>query len=238
MLRESARLAADRGTYWQTHIAEDPAEPAAIMAEFPEALDFLDVYDRAGGLGPKAILAHAVHLNDRELARIGETGTSIAHCPASNIYLGGGIMRLARYRSLGLKVGLGSDVAGGFTCSMFAVMQVGAICQNARSGFFGDAEGDLSGRLDPFDWLRLASLDGARCLGLEHRIGSLEAGKEADMILVDHALTSPVQGEPLAEFPDGHSLMARLIFRSHPDMVRAAWVRGRRLPGPAGWNRG
>jgi guanine deaminase len=239
MLRGSAELAAERGAYWQTHIAEDPDEPAAVMAEFPEALDFLDVYERAGGLGPKAILAHAVHLNDRELARIGETRTTLVHCPASNVYLGGGIMPLARYRGLGLDVGLGSDVAGGFTPSMFGVMQVGAICQNARTIFLGDAEGDLGGRLDPFDWLRLASLNGARCLGLDATIGSIEAGKDADMILVDPAPTSPVPGEPLAAaFPDGRSTLARLIFRTHPDMVRAAWVRGRRLPGPAGWEPG
>jgi guanine deaminase len=237
LLRESAGLAARFDTYWQTHIAEDPDEPGAVMAAFPEAIDFLDVYDRAGGLGPRAILAHAVHLNDRELARIGETACSLAHCPASNIYLGGGIMPLARYRSMGLKVGLGSDVAGGFTASMFGVMQVGAICQNARTVFLGDEDGDLSGRLSPLDWLRLASLEAARCLGLDALIGSTEVGKEADMILLDPSLTSPVPGEPVAEAPEGHSVMARLIFRPHPEMVRAAWVRGRRLPGPAGWER-
>src|SRR5205823_11143168 len=141
--------------------SEDAAEPAAIPREFPEALDFLDVYDRAGGLGPKAILAHAVHLNDREIDRIRETGSVIAHNPASNVYLGGGLMRLGLYRERGLRVGLGTDVAGGFTYSLFQTMQAGAITQNARSILLGDAEADVRGRLGPLDWLRLATLESA-----------------------------------------------------------------------------
>jgi guanine deaminase len=238
MMSESARLARDLGAYWQTHIAEDFGEPGEVAREFPDALDFLDVYDRAGGLGDRTILAHAVHLNDRELRRVGETGTALAHCPVSNLYLGGGIMRLARYRELGLKVGLGSDVAGGYTLSLFAVMQVGALGQNARALFLGDAEGDRGGRLGPSDWIRLGTLDGARAIGLGEVIGSLEAGKEADLVLVDPALTSPVPGDPVADLDRTDFLLSRLIFRPHPDMVRAAWVRGRRLSGPAGWEPG
>lgn len=235
MMRESARLAKQMDAYWQTHIAEDPDEVGQVVEEFPEAQDFLDVYDRAGGLGPRTVLAHAVHVNDRELQRIGESGSSIAHCP-SNVWLGGGMMRLAHYRKIGLKVGLGSDVGGSVGLSLFVAMQIGAMSQNARRVLLGDAEGDARGRLQPLDWLGVASLDGARCLGLEDRIGSIERGKEADMILVDPALTSPVRGEPIADFDLAAYLMGRLIFRAHPQMVRAAWVRGRRLPGPAGWD--
>ena len=90
MLRESAALAASTGTYWQTHVSEDRAEIAEVARLFPEALDYVDVYDRAGGLGPRTVLAHGVHLSDRELARLVETGTHVAHCPASNLFLGVG----------------------------------------------------------------------------------------------------------------------------------------------------
>jgi guanine deaminase len=145
------------------------------------------------------------------------------------------MMPLARYRELGLKVGLGSDVGGSMGPSLFVAMQVGALTQNARHLVLGDEEADGRGRLTPLDWLRLASLDGARCLGLNDRIGSIEAGKEADLILIDPALTSPVPGHALADFPEAEHVMSRLIFRSHPQMVRAAWVQGRRLPGPGGW---
>ena len=70
---------------------------AEVRRLFPEALDYTDVYDRAGGLTPRAILAHAIHLSDREVARLAESGAVIAHCPNSNLFLASGAMPLARY---------------------------------------------------------------------------------------------------------------------------------------------
>lgn len=248
MLRESASLAARTGAWWQTHLSEDPGEIAEVQRLFPEALDYVDVYDRAGSLGERTILAHAVHLSDRELRRLVETGTRVAHCPASNLFLASGIMPLARFLEAGLAVGLGSDVAGGPDPSLFSVMRVGAYAQNARRILAGDRRPVLG----PLDWLRLGSLDGARALGLGDRIGSLEAGKEADLIAVDAGLTAPIRHTDLEvtgrgdapRVPHGRAsrafdddddpddIASRLIFRTHPDMVRGAWVRGRRLEGP------
>ena len=74
---------------------------------FPEALDYVDVYDRAGGLSERAVLAHAVHLSDRELDRLVESGARVAHCPASNLFLASGVMPLGRYLEAGLPVGPG-----------------------------------------------------------------------------------------------------------------------------------
>ena len=113
MLRESAALAKATGSWWQTHVSEDPFEIAEVGRLFPDALDYVDVYDRAGGLGERTVLAHAVHLSDRELGRLIDTGTRVAHCPASNLFIGAGLMPLARYREAGLAMGLGSDVSGG-----------------------------------------------------------------------------------------------------------------------------
>lgn len=234
MLHASAEIAARTGAWWQTHVSEDPGEIAEVARLFPEALDYVDVYDRAGGLGGRSVLAHAVHLSDRELARLVETGTRVAHCPASNLFLASGIMPLARYLEAGLGVGLGSDVAGGPDPSMFSVMCVGAYAQSARRTLLGESFTPLA----PLDWLRMGSLAGAKVLGLDDRIGSLEAGKEADLILVDAGLTAPVRhadrGEPPDEQIDNDpaDIASRLIFRPHPDMVRGAWVRGRRLDGP------
>ena len=225
MLRESAALATATGAYWQTHLAEDRAEMAEVARLFPGARDYLDVYDQAGGLGPRTILAHAIHLSDREVARIAESGTRLAHCPASNLFLASGIMPLGRYLEAGIGVGLGSDVAGGPDLSLFGAMRVGGYVQNALRV----ASGEARPILDPLGWLRLASYEGARVLGLEDEIGSIEAGKDADLIVVDPELAAP----PAAPKPDGPAdLLSRLIFRSHPEMVRGAWVRGRRLEGP------
>ena len=225
LLRESASLAAATGAYWQTHVSEDRGEIAEVARLFPEATDYVDVYDRAGGLGERTVLAHAVHLSDRELDRLVATGTRVAHCPTSNLFLASGMMPLGRYVEAGLSLGLGSDVAGGPDLSIFTTMRVGFYVQNARR--VAGVETDRV--LTPTEWLRLGSLGGAQALGLDAITGSLEAGKEADLIAVDPSFIAPVPG---IEDDDPTDIASRLIFRSHPDMVRAAWVRGRRLDGP------
>jgi guanine deaminase len=226
LLRESAALAASTGTYWQTHVSEDDGEIAEVARLFPEAIDYVDVYDRASGLGERTVLAHAVHLSDRELGRLVDTGTRVAHCPISNLFLASGVMPLGRYLDAGLPLGLGSDVAGGPDLSMFSVMRVGFYAQNARR-----VAGLETGRvLEPLEWLRLGSLGGAEALGLGDRIGSLEVGKDADIIAIDPSYLAPMDG--VAADEDEDDLASRLIFRAHPDMVRAGWVRGRRLGGP------
>jgi guanine deaminase len=225
LLRESAALAASTGAYWQTHLSEDHGEIAEVGRLFPEALDYVDVYDRAGGLGSRTILAHAVHLSDRELGRLVESGSHVAHCPASNLFLASGVMPLARYLEAGLSVGLGSDVSGGPDLSIFTEMRIGFYAQNSMR-----AAGTAGGpSLGPLEWLRMGTLGGAEVLGLAGEIGSLEPGKQADLIAIDPTFAAAVPG---ATDDDPEDLMSRLIFRSHPDMVRAAWVRGRRLEGP------
>ncbi len=225
MLRESAALAAATGAYWQTHLSEDRGEIAEVGRLFPEALDYVDVYERAGGLGARTILAHAIHLSDRELGRLIESGSHIAHCPSSNLFLASGVMPLARFLEAGLSVGLGSDVAGGPELSILTVMRVGFYAQSAMRV----AGLSIGPALGPFDWLRLGTLGGATALGMEASIGSLEVDKEADMIALDPAFVASVPG---STDDDPEDLMSRLIFRTHPDLVRAAWVRGRRLEGP------
>jgi guanine deaminase len=238
LLAASARLAGELGCWWQSHVSEDPGEIAEVARLFPEARDYVDVYDRAGALGPRSILAHAVHLSAREAGRLAATATPIAHCPTSNLFLGAGVMPLAERLADGLTVGLGSDVAGGPELSLFGVMRTGAYAQQARRTLGSEPDavpGPGRVGLGPLDWLRLATLGGAQALGLDGAIGSIEAGKEADLIAVDPRRTAPLDPElDAVELLEDPALLAsRLIFRSHPDMVRAAWVRGRRLEGPA-----
>src|SRR5688572_12689944 len=230
MLRDSAALAAQHGAYWQTHLSEDAAEMEEVKRLFPGARDYLDVYDRVGALGERTIFAHAIHLSDDEVHRLVESGSRVAHCPASNLFLSSGMMPLGAYRAAGMSVGLGSDVAAGPELSLFTVMRAGAVTQRMLE-LTGRA--DRSSAVHGVDWLRLATLAGATALGQEAEIGSLEAGKEADLVAVDPRLTTPLPGDepPLQSADD---VMSRLMFRPHPDMVRGAWVRGRLLAGPPG----
>ena len=223
LLRESAALARARGAVWQTHVSEDAREMETVAGLFPEARDYLDVYDRAGGLGPRTVLAHAIHLSERELARLVESETRIAHCPASNLFIESGVMPLARYLDAGAVVGLGTDVAGGPELSVFSQIRVGFYAANALRVETGAARPAP----EPLELLRLATLGGARALGVDDRIGSLEVGKDADLIVVDPRPTLPPAGE---DSDDPAELVSRLVFRERDGMVRGAWVRGRLLP--------
>jgi guanine deaminase len=230
LLRESAVLAQHHGAYWQTHLSEDAGEIVEVRRLFPEAQDYLDVYDRAGGVGERTIFAHAIHLSDREVARLVESRAGVAHSPASNLFLSSGMMPLGDYLRAGVRIGLGSDVAAGPELSMFTVMRAGTMTQRALE-LTGQADRSLAVR--PIDWLRLGTLGGAAVLGLEERIGSIEIGKEADLIAIDPRMTTPLPGdEPRIASAD--DVLSRLIFRPHPNMVRGAWVRGRLLAGPPG----
>jgi guanine deaminase len=231
LLAQSAALARDLDCWWQTHVSEDRAEMDEVARLFPDARDYLDVYDRAGGLGARTVLAHAIHLSPREAARIAETDARIAHCPTSNLFIGAGIMPLAERLAAGITVGLGSDVSGGAELSLFGVMRTGA---NAQQALCALGSGSASDALRPLEWLRLGTLEGARALGLEDRIGSIEAGKDADLIAVDPGATAPLGG-PVSDvdLSDAELLVGRLIFRASDSMVRGAWVRGRRLEGPS-----
>jgi guanine deaminase len=224
MMRESAALAKRHGAYWQTHLSETPGEMETIREMFPECRNYLDIYDRAGGLGPKTIFAHSVFLSPEELALIKSTGCCIAHCP-SNVLNPAGVMDLGRYLDLDLRVGLGSDVGGCYDISLFQAISLGWVCQSTRKKLWPEAAAELSLKR----WLELATLSGARALGLEDRIGSLEVGKEADMFLAD------VQSLRLTDgFRDKwmEQLLTLMVFRYRPGMVRATWVRGRSVPGP------
>jgi guanine deaminase len=267
LLRESAALARSIGCWWQTHLSEDRDEIAEVARLFPEARDYVDVYERAGGLGERTIFAHAIHLSPGEEARLADTGSRIAHCPTSNLFIGAGVMPLASRLAAGIGVGLGSDVSGGPDLSMFGVMRTGAYSQQARQALdaggagYGSADADRAAAdaggaaadaggaaadaggaaadgeavLGPLDWLRLATLDGARALGLDAVIGSIEVGKEADLIAVDPRRTAPLGPDLDAAglLDDPALLIGRLIFRADPSMVRCAWVRGRQLEGPS-----
>ncbi len=234
LLRESATLARDAGATWQTHLSEDRGEIEAVAGLFPGTRDYVDVYDRAGGVGPNAVFAHAVHLSDRELARLVEAGAHVAHCPGSNLFLASGVMPLARYLRAGLSVGMGSDVAAGPEVSIWSSMRIGAYCQNAWRVMLDDTLPVLA----PLDWLRLASLEGARALGLADVTGSLEEGKEADLVVIDPSATAAIDDDGgLAEVRDALAdpslLVSRLMFRANAAMIRGTYVRGRRLASSA-----
>ena len=172
------------GTLWrahpdvlmQTHISENRREIEWTAELFPERKNYLDVYDHHGLIGKRAVLAHGVHLSEDEIYRCHASGTAIAHCPTSNLFLGSGLFRMSRFKDpkRPVQVGLGTDVGGGTSFSLLATM--GAAYQIAQ----------LDGRaLSSVQAFYLATLGGARALALEDRIGTIAPGREADLVVLD-----------------------------------------------------
>jgi guanine deaminase len=108
----------------QTHLSENTAELAWVASLFPEARDYLDVYDRFGLLGSRAVFGHGIHLSPLERTRLAEAGAAVAHCPTSNAYLGSGACDVIDLHRAGIAIGLGTDTGGGSSFSPFATMRM------------------------------------------------------------------------------------------------------------------
>ena len=110
------------GVFMQTHVAENRDEVALVERMFPQARSYLDVYARAGLLGPRSVLAHGIWLDDEDRALLRDSGAQIAHCPSSNLFLGSGLFDWAATRDAGVNVSLGCDVGGGTSLSMLRTL--------------------------------------------------------------------------------------------------------------------
>ncbi len=166
------------GLYLHTHLAENLDEIDWVKALFPEQEGYLDVYDHFQLLGERSVFAHGVHLCDAECQRLAETGSAIAHCPTSNLFLGSGLFNLRQAEQFKVNVGLGTDVGAGTSFSMLQTLNEAYKVQQLQKN-----------RLNPFKSLYLATLGGARALRLEDRIGSFAAGNDADFVVLDYHAT-------------------------------------------------
>jgi len=174
MLSAAGALANELDLMVQTHIAENAREGEETLAAHPYARDYLGVYEAAGLLGPRTLLAHAIHLSSAEWDRLAASGARVAHCPDSNLFLNSGRMRLDQARKRGVAVGLASDVAAGRSFDL----------RRATAYAYDNAQ--LAGfQVTPEVLFELATLGGAKALGLSDSVGSLEQGKQADFAVLE-----------------------------------------------------
>lgn len=160
--------------YLQTHLSENKQEIEWVKSLFPERSGYLDVYDHFNLLGERSVFAHAVHLEQEECERMGETDSVISFCPTSNLFLGSGLLDLPKVEEHGIRVGLGTDVGGGTSFSMLRTIAEAYKIQQLQEH-----------KLHPIKALYLATLGGARSLSLDDKIGNLSVGKEADFLVLD-----------------------------------------------------
>lgn len=183
LLEKVAELSRARGVMIHTHASENRTECALVEEE--TGLRNINYLDSVGVSGDHVALAHCVHLSNDEIRILKRTGTHVVHCPSSNLKLGSGIAPVTKLLEEGVSVSLGAD---GAPCNnrldMFTEMRTAALLQKALHG----PEVLAANRV-----LRMATIDGARALGLESEVGSLEVGKQADVAVVrlDRLHTAP-----------------------------------------------
>lgn len=211
--KEAGKLARSAGALLQSHIAETPGENARVRELFPAYADYTELFEATGCLGPKTILAHAIHMSDDEYRRLAAAGAKIAHCPTSNFFLKSGWMPVARVEAAGVAYGLGTDVGAGTSMSVFTEMRHADYTQ-------------LETSITPAKALWLATMGGARTLSWEAEIGSFEAGKRADFCVLDVSKIEPSAW--LAEL-DTDEVLSLLMYRGDGSAVEATYVDGRKL---------
>ncbi len=218
----------DRGVYFHTHLSENDngadGEVAATCAAYG-IRRYLDAYD--GFLGRRSVFAHAVHCHDDELARLAATGSSIAHCPTSQFFLGSGTMPWRSTVASGVTVALGTDVGAG---DEWLLSRVAGDCFKAHMSEPGAA----SIALGPARLLELCTLAGARALDLDDVIGNFDVGKEADVLIVEPHRWPGFAGV-LAQAPDSaEALLFSLLLGMREPAIADVLVRGVSVTGPSG----
>ncbi|MDH1731146.1 guanine deaminase [Pseudomonas chengduensis] len=164
--------------YMHTHLSENRKEIEWVKELFPERKGYLDVYDHHKLIGPRAVFAHGVHLCDDECKRLAETGSAVAFCPTSNLFLGSGLFDLNKLEAHGVRVGLGTDVGAGTSFSQLQSLNEAYKVMQLQGK-----------KLDPFKSLYLATLGGANALYLDDQLGNFLPGKDADFLVLDYNAT-------------------------------------------------
>jgi guanine deaminase len=222
LMRGAAEMAARFDAYLQTHLSENREETEKVRHLYMSARDYTHVYEKCGLLTPKTVLGHCIHLNPREIAAIAAAQATIAHCPSSNLFLGSGLMKLDQLMKAGIAIGLGSDVAAGPELNMWQVMRAAIDVQKARTAY----EPNLRA-LRPSEAFYLGTHGGARALGKADIIGTLDVGKEADLLVVDLSALSPYATEQQKlENLSTEDVLALCIYRGNAQATVQTYVRG------------
>lgn len=205
-------------TYVQSHLSENLSEIAWVKQLFPEQKSYLDVYSHFGLTGKGALYAHGVHLTAGELEHCHHTGTSISHCPTSNLFLGSGLFHIGSLKNPNkpIEVGLGTDIGAGTSFSILQTMneayKIAQLHQYA---------------LDAIHTFYLATLGGARALQLDDELGTLDIGKKADFVVLDIDST-PLLTERMKHTKDINEQLFVLMTLGDDRALAATYIAGKK----------
>jgi guanine deaminase len=201
----------------QTHIDENRAEIAFARELYPQAADYAGIYEDYGLLGPRSLMGHCIHMEDREWRAFAAHGAVAVFCPTSNLFLGSGLFDWARARREGVRVAVATDIGGGTSYSMLRTL--------AEAYKVLQMQGQT---LPAFEALHAITRGNAVALGLDHLIGSFEIGREADIVVLDPAATR-VMAHRLETARDLAEELFVLVTLGDERNVLATYVAGERV---------
>ncbi|TDR15489.1 guanine deaminase [Marinomonas communis] len=200
--------------YMHTHLSENRQECSWVQELFPDSKNYLDVYDQHQLLSERSVFAHGIHLCDQEYNRLSKTGSAIAFCPTSNLFLGSGLFNLEKAELHKVNVGMGTDVGGGTSFSMFSTLnEAYKVIQMQGQN------------LDPIKSFYLATLGGAKALRLDDKVGNLAIGSEADFVILDKQAT-PLLSKRLERAKDIKDTLFALMILADDRAIQATYAMG------------
>jgi cytosine/adenosine deaminase-related metal-dependent hydrolase len=211
LLRESFEMKKDfEGSLYHTHSSENKSEIAEVKRRHNK--ENIEYFDSIGVIDDHSVLAHCIHVNDKETNLLKKNDVRVAHCPSSNMKLGSGIANIPKYLNKGISVSLGAD---GAPCnnnlSIFNEMRLASLIQKPIHGPLA---------MDAKTVFKLATIEGAKALHLQNEIGSIEIGKKADLALLD--LNTNVHSIPESD----ESIYSDIVYSSSADSVHSVMVEG------------
>ncbi|WP_107949644.1 guanine deaminase [Lysinibacillus parviboronicapiens] len=228
-LQGLGELAAKYDTHIQSHCSESDWEHGYVQQRFKKN-DAFALHD-FGLLGDKTVMAHCNFLNDEDANLFAETGTAIGHCPISNAYFANSVIPIAQFHSKGVDIGLGSDVSGGFSPSLFdnvrqAVMSSRMLEDGVDATLPAEKRGVPNARITINEAFYLATAGGGESLSLP--IGRLQENFTWDVQIIDTKLSSaklPI----FNDHEDLSDIFQKIMYLVRPENIREVWVQGSKV---------
>jgi guanine deaminase len=217
LLEEYSDNNGNKGVLLQTHLNENIDEIGWVKELFPDSKNYFDVYDNFNLSGPNSVFGHCIYNTDEEYKRIADSGSKVALCPRSNLFLGSGLFELDKLEAFGIGTALASDVGGGDSFSMFQVMnEAYKICRLNNYN------------LDPVKAFYLTTLAAAKVLDMDNRIGNFEPNKEADFIVIDLKATELIKNK-LETSDDINDILFNLMTLGDDRLIKEVYILGQNI---------
>ena len=211
-------LKSEPSLYLQTHLNENPEEIKTVKKLFPTAQNYLEVYHNYHLVNEKSLFAHSIHTTEKELELLAKNNASVVHCPSSNLFLGSGLFPYTKHLNKKIKIGIGTDIGAGLSPSPLFEMKYAFIVQMALP------EKNRI-QITPEQILKAATIDGAKCLGLDSIIGNFEPNKYADFCVLEPPSNSEIA--ILFENLTPKQMLQKIVLLEDKKSIKSTYIKGK-----------